>query len=214
MNSEDFVRLFNLPEGSRVDRANIKVFKNIVIGSYLLHREIMQRGGKKIPTRFFDGRKMWLSRYPEGHSSWRDHIMGIGSFPIIWVAFGEDKNSNDSTPFWTYYRGMENVKHDINMAYTLWNVEFIKINAKYLAKYGVTMSVELDKYMSTNRWFFRTRSIKIHMPLTYRDKSSNYRVISEYEISRVISQQSNVWLGRQPQEITDIINEYNDKIKK
>jgi len=208
MTQEEFKKLFELHKDCKVTKATVKSFEKIVLGSYLLHDEIMNND-KLIPTNRVDGEKIWLSGYADGRSSWRDHIMGIGSLPHIFVSFRYKKDER-SIPFWSCRT--EDIKHDIRIAYSLWEGEMIRIVAKHSAKYGVSMDFDLDEYQS-NYWFFRTRDIKIMTPIFYKDEKGHDQQISSWDMRQVITQKSNTFLGRTPKAIQDVISEYHEKIR-
>lgn len=210
MTQEEFKELFELHEDCKVTKATVKKFEKVVLGAYLLHHKVMNTD-KKIKTTFTSGNKVVLTSHSDGNSSWRDHIMGIGSLPIIWVYYKRNKDDR-SYPFWTYHP--EENEGNIDIAYSLWGAEFTKISAMHASKYGVKMKIKLDKYGTTNRWFFRTRGIEIITPIFYKDEKGLDKEISSWDMRQVITQQSNVFLGRIPAPIQAVINDYNEKNKK
>jgi len=209
MTQDEFKELFELHKDCKVTKATVKSFEKIVLGAYLLHGEVMNNK-KKIKTTFTSGNNVVLTSHSEGHSSWRDHIKGTGSLPIIWVYYKRVKEER-SYPFWTYHP--EDNEGNIDIAYALWGAEFTKISAMHASKYGVSMKVELDRYRTSNRWFFRTRPIEVITPIFYKDENGLDQRINKWDMRQAITQKSNIFLGRIPKSIQAVINNHCEKNK-
>lgn len=190
-------KLFELDEKCSVDETNLNNFVKMVKGAYLLHKVIFENK-ISIETPFTNGKKAWLSTRNEGHSCWREHVKGYGSLPIIWVHFRYHEKlegkAHETTPFWTTISDEE--LNNIGVAYAFWTAEFAKINAMFTSNYGVSMGIELDKYYSSNRWFFRTRATKFMFPFFYINEDGFPEEIASYNIKGAITQMNNIFLGR------------------
>ena len=94
----------------------------------------------------------------------------------------------------------------MDIAYALGSAELTRLTSQFMSTHGVRMQFRLDKWNSV-RWFFRMDGIEFIMPVFYNDEKGISREISKWDIRRSITQLDNVWLGKQHEVVTKILEE-------